>query len=101
MDGFEFKKYVIECKRVGLDNNQIAEKLGMDPIKFEDECRFAFCEYNQTEPDLNKRVESEKPIVHEPAKVTPAKPMNDFIKETSDTPKVGQVHSGVFEVPQN
>ena len=32
MDGFEFKKYVIECKRVGLDNNQIAEKLGIDPM---------------------------------------------------------------------
>ena len=31
MDNKEFKEYVIECKRIGLENSQIARKLGMDP----------------------------------------------------------------------
>lgn len=94
MDNKEFKEYVIECKRIGLENSQIARKLGMNLYAFEDECAFAF-RGGKKPPE-----ETPKPAAVNPVKGTPAKPMEEFIKESSEAPKVGQKHPGVFEVPQ-
>ena len=44
MDNKEFRAYVMEQRRIGLDNGQIARKLGMDPYIFEDACKYAFQE---------------------------------------------------------
>ena len=81
MDKKEFREYVIEHKRVGLDNSQIARKLGMDPYIFEDACKFAFDE-TKTPP--------------KPVKIIP----EEDIKEISEKPRKEKVE-GIFYVPQN
>lgn len=79
MDSKQFRDYVIEQKRIGLTNSQIARKLGMDAGIFEDACKFAF----------EKAEEEEKSAV----------PDND-IKEISEKPRKEKV-PGIYYVPQN
>jgi len=81
MDTKEFRAYVTELKRVGLDNHQIAEKLGMDPYIFEDACAFAF---------------GEDPVPQKPVNI----PDQEKIKKVSEKPRKEKVE-GIYYVPQN
>jgi len=81
MDKAEFKAYVTEQKRIGLENSQIARKLGMTPGVFEDACKFAF-------------EEKEKPIVQ------PKGPDKTVIDAVAQKPRKEKV-PGIYYVPQN
>lgn len=77
----EFREYVIEQKRIGLDNHQIASKLGMDVFIFEDACKFAFDEVEKSSTLV--KVPDEKKI-----------------EEISEKPRKKKVE-GIYYVPQN
>lgn len=77
MDKKEFKEYVIEHKRIGLDNSQIARKLGMDAGAFEDACKFAF------EEEVAPKVPDQKAI--------------EAVAQKTRKEKV----PGIYYVPQN
>ena len=76
MDSKEFVTYVMEQKRIGLDNSQIARKLGMDAAIFSDACKFAFGEIEKNnelqkiavepKPDLKPRKEKVEGIYYVP-----------------------------------
>lgn len=51
MDNKEFMAYIKDMKRQGLDNRQIATKLGMDILAFETKCQEVFDEENQRAMD--------------------------------------------------
>lgn len=78
MDTKEFVRYVMEQKRIGLDNSQIAGKLGMDVAIFTDACKFAFNEVDK-ENALQKLVVEPKPEL---------KPRKEKVE-------------GIYYVPQN
>ena len=80
MEKEEFRAYVLEHKRIGLDNGQIAAKLGMTPGIFEDACKFAF------EDDG-------------PAPVPPKVPSKPAIDAVAQKPRKEKV-PGVYYVPQ-
>lgn len=80
MNKKEFKEYVIEHKRIGLDNGQIARKLGMDAGIFEDACKFAFEE--DSEP------------------VAPKVPDQKAVEAVAQKPRKEKV-PGIYYVPQN
>ena len=58
MDSKEFKNYIMEHRRIGLDDSQIARKLGMDVGIFKDAVDYAF---NIVKEEPAAKVE-EKPI---------------------------------------
>lgn len=55
MDSKEFITYVREQRRIGLEDTQIARKLGMDVGIFKDAVEFAF--NNTKEPVTEKKAE--------------------------------------------
>ena len=78
MDKKEFVAYVMEQKRIGLDNSQIARKLGMSTGIFNDACKFAFEEVER-EDELHRLAVEPKPNL---------KPRKEKVE-------------GIYYVPQN
>ena len=78
MDSKEFRDYVMEHRRIGLTNSQIARKLGMDAGIFEDAVDHAF-----------------NIVKEEPAAKTEEKPIDIPI------PRKPLKKAEVFEVPQS
>ena len=80
MDKKEFRDYVIEHKRIGLDNSQIARKLGMDAGVFEDACKLAFEEESES--------------------MAPKAPEKKAVEAVAQKPRKEKV-PGIYYVPQN
>lgn len=85
MDSKEFIAYVREQKRIGLDDNQIARKLGMDVGIFKDAVEFA---YNATK---------EEPVFET---VKPAAVAFEEVEEKPKAPRKPRKKVEVEEVPQ-
>ena len=81
MDNKEFRAYVTEQRRIGLDNGQIARKLGMSVGIFEDACKFAF-------------EETETPVIQ------PKGPDKTVIDAVAQKPRKEKV-PGIYYVPQS
>ena len=66
MDGKEFKEYVLEHRRIGLDDSQIARKLGMDVGIFKDAVDYTFLTTKDEPAAAAFEKEEEKPKVPRP-----------------------------------
>ena len=85
MDSKEFITYVRDQRRIGLDDTQIARKLGMDAGIFKDAVKFAL--NNVKESVVEERVE----VVTEAA---------ESVEEKPKTPRKPRKKVEVDEVPQ-
>lgn len=86
MDSKEFITYVRDQRRIGLDDTQIARKLGMDIGIFKDAVDFAF-------NDIKK----EESVVE---KILPAAVAFEGVEEKPKAPRKPRKKVDVEEVPQ-
>lgn len=85
MDSKEFITYVRDQRRIGLDDNQIARKLGMDVGIFKDAV------------DHATNATKEEPVFEE---VKPAAVAFEEVEEKPKAPRKPRKKAEVFEVPQ-
>ena len=86
MNNEEFKTYVNDQRRIGLNDSQIARNLGMDVGIFKDAVKHAF--------DVAKREES---VIE---KILPAAVAFEEIEEKPKAPRKPRKKIDVEEVPQ-
>lgn len=86
MDSKEFSEYILEHRRIGLDDSQIARKLGMDIGIFKDAVDFAFNE-----------IKKEESVVE---KILPAAVAFEEAEEKPKAPRKPYKKAEIFEVPQ-
>lgn len=84
MNNEEFKTYVNDQRRIGLNDSQIARNLGMDVGIFKDAVKHAF--------DVAKREES---VAEKEIKI-----VAEVIEEKPKAPRKPRKKAEVFEVPQ-
>lgn len=85
MDSKEFRNYITEQRRIGLNDTQIARNLGMDVGIFKDAVDHAF------------NVIKEAPVFEE---VKPAAVAFEEVEEKPKAPRKPRKKAEVFEVPQ-
>ena len=85
MDSKEFITYVRDQRRIGLDDTQIARKLGMDVGIFKDAVNHA------------SNVTKEEPVVE---KILPAAVAFEAVEEKPKAPRKPRKKVDVEEVPQ-
>ena len=96
MDNNEFMEYVREMKRQGLDDRQIATRLGIDISEFKQMCDDAF-NGNKIKPRYEDAV-----LYEVPKKVETVKPVSGAgIKEEPKQEERKEKVDGIFYVPQN
>lgn len=62
METMEFIAYIKEMKRQGLSNAQIATRLGMDVIEFQQKCQAAYDEVEGVVKNVMKPAIEKKPV---------------------------------------
>lgn len=82
MDSKEFRNYITEQRRIGLNDTQIARNLGMDIGIFKDAVEFAF---NNTKESVTEKK---------------AEVIVETVEEKPKAPRKLYKKTEVFEVPQ-
>lgn len=89
METMEFIAYVRDLKRKGLSNAQIATRLGIDVIEFQQKCQAAYDEVEGVVKNVVKPAMEKKPV---------EKPVSGAAEPKSERKEKVE---GIYYVPQN